>query len=793
MALDEVVKYKIELDQEDLGAQLDNVRQQIDLAMGRGAAFAVPPPSLSNFMSGTGGFQATDAMQTFQNGVGGAMEMMDRMAESAQLGFNKFTGDMRRVGLMQPTDYPDFTAPLSRLDANLPQGFFGRVGAATLGLGYDPRGPLSRGAYGGAVRESLGEDIGDFFAENALTIMGTAAFGLVGGGFGMAADVGLSFLTGRVSDRNEIFEGIQNLADLSIGGISRKAGLALATDLEAYTTSFQGQLNDVTRQDIQEVLSVFSNAGGFQGMQGTQDFTQTVKGVVENVRTVAHALGVFQEEAAAIMGGLQQKGITTMGGIGGFAISQQAMGTSVGMSGLDFMQFGMRGAEMVMGTGLGAATGFEMAQSALMTTDALMMANPVSNFMVRDLGGREAASMNMAETVLRYNQSAIGQLDVYNYMGGGGLGGTFQERFTGAANFLSTPENYFTALMARGPQSAAIQEQRGFFGGTMSMVNTMADQLRAMGIDPTQGNVGGFMVSQGIADPAQAQLLLTMSSLGRAGMLEISGEAGIRTMEGIVEENSASVIAKGLAFVESAFSGLGFDPAGIGYKQRVKEAFRGINREVYNIEGSLREGGEPIDLAAIRASIAEKRPSGFVEPAKYGEKTGMLISGTPYTAATLRESSVPLTEEEQAIFTATEALRVSPGGQMLLAQAKTMGWKETSINELRDRLTIEIAEKGSLVMPEDEEVAELALEGYKSAKERFFGTKGEIDYSKISGVSSTEAMKAYRELEGKDREAFGRVVQEMYGTSEKTTATAIKYIADRMKDNQGAMPTKEIK
>lgn len=774
MALDEVVKYKIELDQDDLGTQLDAVRQQIDAAMGRDAAFATPLPSLANFMAPTTGFDNAGALATFQDGVTNTMGMLDQMAQSAQLGFNKFTGDMRRIGLMQPSAYPDFTAPLSRVDAHLPQSFFGRVGAATLGTGYDPRGPLSRGAYGSAVREELGEDIGDFFAENAAGLFGLAVGGIVGGGLGMAADVGLGFLRGRISDRNELYEGISNLANLSIGNMSKDARLTLATDLEAYTTSFRGQLDDITKQDIQEVLSTFSNAGGFQGMQGTQDFTQTVKGVVENVRTVAHALGVFQEEAAAIMGGLQQKGITTMGGVGGFAIMQQAMGTSIGMSGLDFMQFGMRGAEMVRGAGLGATAGFEMAQSSLLATDALMMANPASNFMIRDAGGRETSAMAMAETILRFDQSAIGSLDVYNYMGGGGIGGTLQEKLAGATNFLSTPENYLTSLMTRGAQTAAVQEQRGFFGGTMNMVNTVAEQLQSMGMAATPGNIGGLMISQGMASPQQATNLVNLSMLGEVGMRNITGDVQMRTMEGIMQETSVSIPAKITAAVGAIAAAIGFDPAGVGVGTVWNDWVEGYNRETYDIVGALREDG-PTDVAAIRAGIAKK------EAALYGPVTIGYDPNISGPAGSRRIGLEHLNAEEQAIYSATKGLEGSEGGQLYLSTAKRLGWDEAKLNRLRDNLTLEIAEKGTILMPENDLQAEKGLEGYKEAGERFFGTKGKIDYSKVASVSSAEAMKAWGELKGKDAESFGRLMQSMYGSDEAKTATAITYIADAMK------------
>lgn len=568
---EETMRYRVELDASDLAPQLEAIRNQIDSAIGSAAAFQSPPAGIANFqqmtdfVAGGAGFGSTDVVSAANSAVLRTANFIDQAANRAQLGFSRFVGDARRLGLLSSSQYPSFEPMLSSAEAQLNPGITGNLGGFMFGLGFDPRGTLSMGTFRELSAETFSRTAGNFVAGSPIALAGLA-FGAVGGSLGLlggslgaaagplgavaggvlgfAADIGYNVLAGRAQEQNEVARGLQGIADRTFGGMSTAAAREMAGELQDRAYSYQGRLRDFDMQDIQETMLTFGNAGGFGGIQNPQEFAQRTREVLDNVRLVAHSLNVFQEEAAQIMGELQQRGVTSLAGMGSFASTQQAMGGVLGMTGMGFIQLGLQGAQMVQGAGIGAATGFNVMQQAAMGINRAQ-ADPFTRAIVADMGGAQAATATMAENVFRQMQSGMGFMQTMNVLGGGSVfAGGPGEIFRGAANYMGAdPSNYFRALNLQGATNAAILGQTGFEGQQVQMVANAFQMMQDMGLaGDTIDDVAlaGFMQLRYQIDSNTASMLVQTVAGGPEAFREQQSSAWVASVQNILHEQETT-------------------------------------------------------------------------------------------------------------------------------------------------------------------------------------------------------------------------------------------------------------
>ena len=175
---EETLKYHVEIDSSDVGAQLDQLRNQIDSAVGASAASAVAPPGMSQFLSAgfnpalDGSFASPDLTNNISTGLARTLDFIDRSSERAQLGYSKFVDDARRIGLLSSSDFPVYTPPLSAAQSQMNQGMSGNIGGM-LGIGYDPRGSLTVGEFRSMSAESISGSAGNL--ASSIPATGVAA------------------------------------------------------------------------------------------------------------------------------------------------------------------------------------------------------------------------------------------------------------------------------------------------------------------------------------------------------------------------------------------------------------------------------------------------------------------------------------------------------------------------------------------------------------------------------------------------------------------------------------------
>lgn len=122
---EQTVKYKVEIDQESLAEQLSAVRQQMDAAMGAASFKEDVLPSAQNYATNAIDVSqiAPPIAQQVQEPAGSSIfQMFDKAAEKTKLGFQKFSEDVRRTGLLVNTD-PYLPADEAALHGQGPQGF----------------------------------------------------------------------------------------------------------------------------------------------------------------------------------------------------------------------------------------------------------------------------------------------------------------------------------------------------------------------------------------------------------------------------------------------------------------------------------------------------------------------------------------------------------------------------------------------------------------------------------------------------------------------------------------------
>tara|TARA_Y100000592_G_scaffold57883_1_gene90596 strand:- start:1982 stop:5554 length:3573 start_codon:yes stop_codon:yes gene_type:complete len=545
---EETLKYRVELDASDLSSQLEQLRGQIDAAVGAQADLATAGslPSASNLlqmggiapagdfaagpgagmsaMSGSfaplgadaGGF--TQQTNQFMQSLG---QTLDQAAERTRLGFSKFNEDFRRIGLLQSPDYPEFGssfAPPIDEQSVRGRGFFRSIGGA-MGFGYDPMSTMSPGAYMRASEQTAMDGAGGFLMDNKFAIAGSAiglAFGpggaAVGGLIGTGVDMAEDLILADVRQVNQMSLGLRAMGSEQGLGISRTQSENMARAMLDETRSLRGIMEGRTLEEMQGNLAVFAEAGGFSQTGSAQEFETKVQQVLENTRQVAHSLGVFQDEAVRIMAELESKGIAGPGQMPGLAGQMGVLGGLSGMSAVDMIGFGVQSSEMFTGTGIRADDAFNIAIQSRVSAANLSYGDDFQREAVRQAGGANAAGMTIMEQSVRHMMSGQGMLQVANILGGGEIvEGNINQQLAGGINYLqSDPSNFFRMLAVQGD----VVGQMGPMAQQTQFMSSMISQAEALGVGTDTASLTGFISQTQGMSIADARLMVENAAAG---------------------------------------------------------------------------------------------------------------------------------------------------------------------------------------------------------------------------------------------------------------------------------------
>lgn len=479
---EEVLKYKVEIDSSDVAEQLTSIRNQVDLAMGSLAAQQVKPTTFQRISQVFETANVTNVADQFrqkfekdtQQTIGGITQMLDRTATQMQLGYGRFTADARRLGLLAPTDYPSFEAPLPQMSTIPAMSTSQAMGAALLGTGFDPAGTATMHAFQGAAVEQLNRDFRSFMNNSAVETGGTVAGTLIGGaigGFGGAVvgglagnligDVGqgaLDLMAGQARAVNQMAGGLGEIATSQISGaLSARAGRDFyqgqAQGLMDMTRSLEGRAMGLSLDEVQNQIGAFANAGGFRGMN-MGDFSVALTQLPTAVRTVSQNLGIDQSASANLLADMQR---LQLGGDNLLATSTAAVqigsqANLLGTTASSMLGTAAQGIQMVAGTTMapGDAANFAI-QSRLLTSQAAAGGAPGMSGFINAQGGAENAAFAMMEQNLRYAMSPLGMARAANVAMGGSEMASVSEAMTGAASyFTEDPSRIFSSMVDQG-------------------------------------------------------------------------------------------------------------------------------------------------------------------------------------------------------------------------------------------------------------------------------------------------------------------------------------------------------
>ena len=474
MPTEDTLTYRVELDAADLPQQLEQLRSQMDTALGAMAFSSSPaPPEMTagpmNFMFETApqmnaaqqmidttsqGFLATNQMMAAQEG-GGLMNFLNSNVEAFRLGYAKFHGGMERMGLMVPpaplVQFPPqgvtaYTEQMEHLQGlGYPGGPLftatGMVSSAAempgllsgaMGFGYDPNEmPYSRFEFQEMYGEAAGKRLSRGLEENMFTGafgMAGLAFGpggaLIGGAVGMGVDALKNAGGARRRQGEQVGNAFRRISQRSFmqDPFTKEEGENLANELLGQADTYEARLNRVTRDSIQSQLLDFTREGGFDSARTAEEFQQTAQGVIDNTRKVMQSLRMTQEEATKFMAEMNREGLVSTTDSAGFALDVSANAKVAGMAPTEMLNFMRQGSEAFRGSAFGMGGGMQMLQEARLQTQQLLQTSPAGMDIVRELGGVQAATIGLAQTNANFMQTGMGMIGYNNFMQGGATG-----------------------------------------------------------------------------------------------------------------------------------------------------------------------------------------------------------------------------------------------------------------------------------------------------------------------------------------------------------------------------------
>jgi hypothetical protein len=506
----ETLTYKVQLDTSDLPEQLQRARQEIDSAVGA-------------VTGSQGGFNPGELLGNLNSSLGNAASSVGQVIDQAQLGYAKAREDLAGLGFLNPTT-PDFQLSPNYQRHNLPTNT-GAALAGMFGAGYDLSNPLTRMDYRRQSAKHFSEQMGESVANNQFGILSAAiGFGVAGpagllaAGVGMGADVLTQILAKDAIDSKEYARDLAGFA--TAGGFSSDSSAFrdLALEVVQAPRNFDNLATGYTGEMMQANIGAFASGGGFQGVGSVEEMSTKIRKVLDTTNQVAKQLGIFQEEAAKIMGELEQKGVSSLNNVTSFTANMQVMGGLAGMTGTELIGMGMQGMQAAAGTGMGAAAGFNIAAAATVEAGMLSRGNAAQRSMVFDMGGVTNTANFLTNNALNYGESSAGFLQAANIAGGGSYTGDLNQLYTNAASYLGQdPQNYYKLSANQGSIIGGLSPTE-IGGADYDKAVSIADTL-SPGPHDSDTIVGILMRNLGHSGAAARLLVQQQSSGGGAALL----------------------------------------------------------------------------------------------------------------------------------------------------------------------------------------------------------------------------------------------------------------------------------
>lgn len=465
---DQTIRYKVQIDDSDVAGQLADIRKQVDAAIasaaqssGTGTSISMNMPNAPSIPNILGDVNSTiqAGVNRFYNdssmGFQGFVANTNNMLQAATTGYQKLSDDSSGISnLLFPAAGYQGTMPMS-MHAYEQSRVAGLVDNMT-GIGFSLGTGLAGSAAGAAIGTAIMPGVG--------TIIGGVVGGIAGGGLGDA-------LVAPQTQIRELGLGLQAMGQSAFGIMPRADAMNIAGGIVAQSRGFESLSLGQSLSEMQNNIASFAGAGGFNNTSNVGEFEAKIQSVLQNTRQMAQALGMFQEQASAIMGELERKNIAGPSAMPALVSNLQSMGFSSLTSPTELLQAGLAGSDMFRGQGFGASAGFDAMISARAEAGRLVRGSEMERELIADMGGVNAAAQGGASAIMGWGMGTMGRLTTGAMMGGYN-GSNISEQMTAYAGWIGEdPTNYFSQLANQGRWSGQLSAQDKALRATEGAVN----------------------------------------------------------------------------------------------------------------------------------------------------------------------------------------------------------------------------------------------------------------------------------------------------------------------------------
>ena len=454
------ITYNVVLDPGDISRQAEEIRNQLDIALGVGSnagaqfinttdvvnpQFApLPPPDFAGMQ---GQFGET-VNQTFWQR---AQEQVSNAYQNLSVGVSRIRQDVSmavdRGGNFIQQFQPE-PEPYNPYDELLPDSF-GEYLMGSLGFGGDIKGPIPLSSYQKYSRVKMDEGIQDFFqnpgqaygefTSTPVGMLANLAGYAVAPGAMLAVDLGMmgdEWLSAAYNKREDLAGGVQEIARQQFGNISKPEARGIAQNVVNFVESYQGYAQEYDLDEVSQNLLQFGNMGGFSNVQNTEQLQSKMQTVVEDTRQIARNLGVFQEEAINIMAELEQKSMVSVEQMRDMSERMRFYGGVLKQSPTELLQGAVTTAEQFRQAGsyLTPDTAMQTYIDANVEAQRLIMSNdPYMQSAAYRMGGQSGVAQGLLGAYSAFQNSTLGGLINMNQWANPGGSGNITDMTNGLA------------------------------------------------------------------------------------------------------------------------------------------------------------------------------------------------------------------------------------------------------------------------------------------------------------------------------------------------------------------------
>jgi hypothetical protein len=606
----EDLTYRVTFDTSEVAQKLAEVKNSMDIAFGA-QAFNMAGADTYPFQG-----SAQQGVQMAQGTFADIQNVFNTVAETSRLGYSKFTRDLEMTGLMAGSmrGAPQALTYGQHMQQIQQGGLWDDI-TGGMGFGYSPTMPMSAREYKRAHRQeavddfmtpSWGEAIG--VGVGAAFAGGPVGWGMVGlGAAALGTKAALYPFTSELRH--------QRALESYVGGtswrfLSGQFGREDREDLGQYLRELPDQPSIAARGygrgEVDEMLSTFTEAGGFDYVRNAREYRDKTKQLFEGHRELMHTLHVTSKEATALMGQLSKElGVDSFTG---FSAQVGVLADRAGLTRTEAASFMMQSAEMVRGTGY-EMKGFALGAGRLLE-DVRDMSRTgiISQEDLRQFGGEQGIAQGMARSAMNFAGSPMGfvtQAALMSAQLGGGAGGAatalgqmasmgVQGQLGATAGLLTSPMAFARLFGAQqrladeiGPELAmqqktmsAVQQAQMVFGRRTFESQDLYGAFRAMGYDHREAR----------------EMVMTRDAAGREDIPTMRQDYYNRGIEAYrqMEEEGISPFDRYMQETGAAIEGAVWKPitgaaetAHIGIERGVRMAGRRLGRFMSDITGGI--------------------------------------------------------------------------------------------------------------------------------------------------------------------------------------------------------------